>query len=220
MIRKTTDSTHPHARRGLIQRVFALAYKNVDTYPDFYENVVGDYKRWLFGGLSGTVIEIGAGTGANFTYYPAGIHWIGIEPNEFMHDALLKSAEKHGIAGELRTGVAEHMEVPDESADVVISTLVMCSVGDQDATMQEIRRVLKPGGKFLFVEHVAAPENSALRTVQKIIKPFWRVAGDGCHTDRETADAVQRAGFSSVEIKMFRAPIPIVSPHIAGKAVK
>lgn len=86
--------------------------------------------------------------------------------------------------------------------------------------MQEIRRVLKPGGKLLFVEHVAAPNGSALRTVQKLIKPVWKFAGDGCHTDRETAEAVRRAGFSSVEIKEFRAPLPIVSPHIAGKAIK
>jgi ubiquinone/menaquinone biosynthesis C-methylase UbiE len=170
--------------------------------------------------LSGTVVEIGPGVGANFTYYPSGIHWIGIEPNVYMHDHLLKAAEKREITGELRTGIVEHLELPDSSADAVVSTLVLCSVGNQDAAIKEILRVLKPGGKFLFVEHVAAKQGSALRMVQRIIKPAWKVVADGCHPDRDTASAVERAGFSSVEIKTFRAPLMIASPHIAGKAIK
>ncbi|MFN8531241.1 MAG: class I SAM-dependent methyltransferase [Anaerolineae bacterium] len=220
MIRKTTDTQHPDARRGIIQRIFAGAYSQIDGDPTFYQQAVGDYKRWLFSDLSGTVAEIGAGTGANFEYYPAGIHWIGIEPNEFMHPALLRIAEKHGIHGELRTGVAERLELDDESVDAVISTLVLCSVSDQDRTLKEILRVLKPGGRLAFVEHVAAPHGSGLRAVQGLIKPIWKVAADGCHTDRDTVSAVQRAGFSHVEVKAFRAPIPVVSPHVAGKAIK
>ncbi len=224
-IRKTTDHHHPHARRGLAQRIFARFFAgatatNDDRYPEFYEAAVSEYKRWLFSDLTGTIAEIGAGTGANFAYYPAGIHWIGIEPNVFMHDHLLRVAEKHHIQGEIRAGIAEQLELDDSSVDAVISTLVLCSVDHQAAALSEILRVLKPGGQFLFMEHVAAPQGTGLRTVQKVIKPVWRMVADGCNTDRDTASAVQAAGFSHVEIKAFRAPLAIVSPHIAGKATK
>ena len=220
MLRRTTSADHPDARRGLSQRFFSWMYSGMDGDPEFYDRAVSDYKEWLFKDLRGTVAEIGAGSGANFPYYPYGVHWIGIEPNVFMQDALMKMAAKHGIEGELRTGVAEHLELEDNSVDALVSTLVLCSVRDQDHTLREILRVLKPGGKFLFIEHVAAPRNSGLYRVQKLIKPVWKAVADGCNTDRETAAAIERAGFSSVEIKAFRAPLAVVSPHIAGKAIK
>ncbi len=220
MIHKTTDANHPDARHGLSQRLFAWAYGQIEGDPDFYEQTVGDYKRWLFSDITGMILEIGAGTGANFAYYPRGVRWLGIEPNVFMHDNLLKMAEKHGIQGEIRVGVAERLQADDNSVDAVVSTLVLCSVADQDAVLREILRVLKPGGRLAFVEHVAAEPHTRLRTFQALIKPVWKFAADGCNTDRDTAGAVQRAGFSSVEIKAFRAPLPVVSPHIAGKAIK
>ena len=170
--------------------------------------------------LSGTVLEIGAGTGENFPFYPAGIHWIGVEPNFYMQEHLLERAREYQIEGDLRTGVAEKLPVADASVDAVVSTLVLCSVSDQSIALREILRVLRPGGSFVFIEHVAAAEHSRLWWAQKLIKPAWKLAADGCNVDRETADAMQRAGFSHVEIEPFRAPLPIASPHIAGKAIK
>ncbi len=206
------------ARSGVRQRIFAWMMTQGES--DAYEDTVAPYKRALFADLSGTVLEIGAGTGANFAFYPPGIHWIGIEPNTHMVPHLLKTAQEHGITGEVRGEVAERLPVEDASVDTVISTLVLCSVTNQDAVLREILRVLRPGGSYRFIEHVAAEEHSRLWWAQRISKPFWRAVSDGCETDRQTAAAVQRAGFSRVEIQTFRAPLSLASPHIAGEATK
>lgn len=206
------------ARGGWRQRFFAY-FTAMGEAPG-YDAVVAPYKRALMGDLSGTVLEIGAGTGANFEFYPRGIRWIGIEPNVYMHPHLLSTAHEHGITGEVRTEVAERLPVDDASVDAVVSTLVLCSVDDQASVLREIRRVLRPGGRYLFVEHVVAPERSRLWWAQKIIKPLWSAVGDGCQPDRDTAAAIERAGFSRVEIQTFRAPATLASPHIAGEAIK
>lgn len=206
------------ARAGWRQRIFAWFTANESTSG--YDQVVEPYKQALLSGLSGTVLEIGAGTGANFAYYPPGIHWIGIEPNVFMHRHLLEAANAHGITGEVRAEVVERLPVEDASVDAVVSTLVMCSVSDQRGALSEIRRVLRPGGRYVFVEHVAAPQRSPTWWAQKLIKPIWSALGDGCQPDRDTAAAVERAGFTHVEIQSFRAPLAVASPHIAGTAVK
>lgn len=185
-----------------------------------YEKAVGDRKRTLFANLHGDVLEIGPGTGPNLPYYAQDIHWIGIEPNPYMHSYLQKEAERLGLNIDLRCGTAERLEAEDNSMDAVVSTLVLCSVPDLPGTLQEVLRVLKPGGRFLFIEHVAAPRGTWLRRVQSGIRPMWKVLGDGCHPDRETWIGLENAGFESVNYQHFQAPFPIVSPHIVGVATK
>ncbi|WP_256090887.1 class I SAM-dependent methyltransferase [Nostoc sp. KVJ20] len=186
-----------------------------------YEEEIADRKRALFAQLHGNVLEIGPGTGPNLSYYPSDIHWIGIEPNPFMHPYLQQEAERLALDIDLRSGTAEHLEVEDNSMDVVVSTLVLCSVNNLAAVLQEVIRVLKPGGRFFFVEHVAAPQGTMLRRIQHGIKPLWKTLGDGCHLDRETWLALENAGFEQVDYQHFRANLPaIVSPQIIGVAVK
>lgn len=185
-----------------------------------YDSAVGDRKQTLFANLQGNVLEIGPGTGPNLSYYPHDIHWIGIEPNPFMYPYLQKEAERLGLDIDLRSGSAERLEAEDNSMDAVVSTLVLCSVPDLASTLQEVLRVLKPGGRFLFIEHVAAPRGTWLRKVQSGIRPIWKVIADGCHPDRETWIALENAGFESVNYQHFQAPFPIVSPHIVGVATK
>lgn len=205
-------------RAGLAQRLFAWMHAAGDL-PE-YDEVVNPRKRALFRALSGTVLEIGAGTGENFPFYPQDIQWIGIEPNVYMHNDLLANAREHGIRGELRAGTAETLDLPDSSVDAVVSTMVMCSVKAQDAALREILRVLKPGGRYCFLEHVGAPRGTGLRRLQTGIKPIWRVFADGCTPDCDTAASIRQAGFASVEIEAFDAPVWVASPHIAGYAVK
>lgn len=184
---------------------------------------MADRKRSLFADLQGSILEIGPGTGTNFPYYPTEIHWIGIEPNPFMHSYLREEAEKLGLENiDLRSGKAEELEAEDSSVDAVVSTLVLCSVSYLSGTLQEILRVLKPGGKLFFVEHVAAPQGTWLRQVQRTVRPIWSVLGDGCHPDRETWKAIENAGFEKVDYQHFQGPIPIaiVKPHIIGVATK
>ncbi len=218
--RANGDSADSGARSGLRQRIFAWAQARTHDVPSDYDTVVNQHKRRLFADLSGTVLEFGAGTGENFPFYPPGIHWIGVEPNLYMQNRLLEAAKGYPLDGELRTGVAERLPVDDASVDAVVGTLVMCSVSDQAQALSEIMRVLRPGGRYVFVEHVAADQASGLYKMQGVIQPVWTFLGDGCHPNRDTAAAIERAGFAQVEITPFRAPVPFVGPHIAGYAIK
>ena len=207
----------PAARTGLSQRIFARLQAVGNAK---YEQQVDGHKRTLFGQLSGTVLEIGPGTGVNLKYFPAGVQWIGIEPNVFMHDYLRHEAERQGLEVDLRTGTAEHLDAADASVDAVVSTLVLCSVNDVAGALAEIRRVLKPGGRFVFIEHVAASPGTWLRRLQRVVRPLWTVIADGCHPDRETWKHVEQAGFKQLEYDHFRVSTPVVGPHVAGVAVK
>jgi ubiquinone/menaquinone biosynthesis C-methylase UbiE len=206
-------------RHGLRQRIFAWMYSR-DNSEDT-DSLFDAYRRKLIGGLAGDVLEIGAGTGANFAYFPAGVRWLGIEPNLYMHPMLKAEARQSEVTiVDIRPTISEHLDLPDASMDAVVSTHVLCSVNNQRAVLQEVRRVLRPGGQFVFLEHVAAPRGTLSRAAQTVVKPAWHFFGDGCHPDRETWAVIEKAGFSQVEIEHFRAPYPIVSPHIAGYAVK
>uniref|UniRef100_B8HPE8 Methyltransferase type 11 n=1 Tax=Cyanothece sp. (strain PCC 7425 / ATCC 29141) TaxID=395961 RepID=B8HPE8_CYAP4 len=187
-----------------------------------YEQAIAPRKHALFGQLQGEVLEIGPGAGVNLAYTSPQAHWIGIEPNPHMHPYLRAEAEKYGVSIDLRTGSATDLEVEDNSRDAVISTLVLCSVPDPTLALAEIYRVLKPGGKFLFIEHVAAPEGTRLRRLQQFVRPVWQMIGDGCCPDRDTGLTIRQAGFSQVNYESFTGPVPIaiVQPHIAGVAIK
>ena len=204
-------------KQGWYKRFFAwMLARNSDVY----ERHVAARKREAFATLESMVVEIGPGTGSNFRYYPPDIRWIGIEPNLYMRPYLEREAAKYGIAADFRAGRAERLELPDEAADAVVSTLVMCSVQDQSVALGEVLRVLKPGGRFVFVEHVGAPKGTWLRLLQRLVLPGWRLLGDGCCPNRETWAAIERTGFSEVRYERFRVPFPIVSPHIIGVATK
>ena len=189
-----------------------------------YEEYIACHKQGLFEGISGTVLEIGPGTGVNLGYIPKDSRWIGVEPNPHMHEYLRRKAREAEIEPELHVTGADGFEVEDGVADVAISTLVLCSVPDVDQVLGEIRRVLKPGGRFLFIEHVAARQGSGLRFVQSSLFPFWYLFGDGCRINRDTGQSIREAGFDSVEIDEFRVPkrkVPAwVTPHIRGIAIR
>ncbi|MUL37039.1 class I SAM-dependent methyltransferase [Gloeocapsopsis dulcis] len=201
------------------QRFFAwaLAHGNAD-----YEAAIRDRKQKLFAGVHGKVLEIGPGTGPNLSYYPPDTHWIGIEPNPYMHSYLRQEAERVGLDIEIRNGTAERIDAEDNSVDTVVSTLVLCSVDDLEGTLKEILRVLKPGGRFFFLEHVAASPETRLRKIQNWISPLWQVLGDGCHPNRETWNVLEKVGFEKLDYEQFQAiSVPaIVSPQIIGVATK
>ena len=185
-----------------------------------YEHIVRERKEKLLGDLHGTVVEIGPGTGVNLPFYTRDVQWIGIEPNAYMHDYLHAESKRLDFPIDIRGGTAEALPVADASVDAVVSTLVLCSVPQLEATLAEIHRALKPGGRFVYVEHVAGEQGTFLRRFQSFIKPVWRYFGDGCEPDRETGRAIEQAGFTKVDFEDFR-PVPgPIAPHIAGLAVK
>jgi ubiquinone/menaquinone biosynthesis C-methylase UbiE len=174
-----------------------------------------------FSRVTGTVLEIGPGTGANLGYLnPAKVSWIGVEPNPFMQAYLHEEANRLGMPIEIRMPTGERLPAADESVDAVISTLVLCCVNSQQRALQEVLRVLKPGGRLLFIEHVAAPRGSWLRTMQNLLTPLWKQLGDGCHPNRETGVEVEAAGFETVNYEKITAPTFIASPQIVGIAIK
>jgi len=192
------------------------------SQDDTMHKVYGERKQRLFDGLRGSVAEIGPGAGANFRYYPKNIHLTAFEPNPFMHSYLHDEAKKYNLDLSIHTCGAEQTPVEDDSIDTVICTLVLCSVDDPPAVVSEAKRILKPGGRFLFIEHVAAQPGTFRRTVQNVIRPAWNIIGDGCCPNRETWSVLQGAGFSECQIEHFigEIPIPFIKPHIAGVAVK
>jgi ubiquinone/menaquinone biosynthesis C-methylase UbiE len=185
-----------------------------------YSAFVEGRKRHLLKSLTGTVVEIGSGTGPNLRFLPRDLRIVGIEPNPFMHRYFLDEARVEERAVELVQGTAEALPFPDESVDAVLSTLVLCSVAELDRVLQEVLRVLKPGGKFLFLEHVAAGEGTWLRRCQRWVRPVWSRLGDGCQPDRTTEVSLKDAGFREVSLDRFSVPLLLVSPHIAGIAEK
>lgn len=206
-------------RPGLRKRLFARWY---DRLTVEHEACVRERKRRLFADLRGDVLEIGAGTGANVALLPPGVRWIAVEPNPYMRDELLAKAEQAGVPVELRAGHGEELPAADGSVDAVISTLVLCSVDDPARVLREVRRVLRPGGRFVFLEHVAAPTGTPLRLLQRLARPVWRFLADGCRPDRETERDLRAAGFRSVDLEAWRLPwrvsLGVVAPHVAGVA--
>ena len=177
-------------------------------------------KKDLLSGLSGRVVELGSGTGPNLRYLPDDVQIVAVEPNPFMHPLFFQEAEGLGRKVSLIRADAEALPFPDESVEAVLSTLVLCSVDGLDTALKEIHRILKPGGQFIFLEHVGAPKGSWLRSFQRLIRPAWSAVGDGCQPDRDTGEKLHRAGFSRLHLERFTVPSPLVSPHIAGIAEK
>ena len=216
-----TPGGRGRVRRGLRARLFAWSLAHA---AESQEALYAERKRALFADLAEpatpprVVVEIGGGAGPNARYLAPGTRWVVVEPNVWFHPHLRRAAERHGLDLDLHAGGAEALPVATGGADAVVSTLVLCSVEDVGAALSEVRRVLRPGGRFVFVEHVAAPPRSALRLAQRALRRPWGWVADGCRPDRETGRRICEAGFESVQIERFTAPLGLAAPHVAGVA--
>ena len=150
----------------------------------------------IMGEAQGRVLEIGIGTGASLSYYPAGAQVIGTEPDPYMLERARKHLAELGLSNvELRQGPAEELPFDDSSFDHVVTSLVLCTVRDQPRALAEAKRVLKPDGTFRFWEHVRNDESRLWGTVQDVITPVWRWCAAGCHPNRRTRAGIEEAGF-------------------------
>jgi SAM-dependent methyltransferase len=200
-------------------RANAAFFRLVDGYV---HHVLGGRKAALFADLPGALVEIGPGTGANLRYYSPGTQLVAIEPNPHMHAPLARCAARNGIHLELRSVGAESTGLPSDSVDAVVCTLVLCTVPDPAAALAEARRILRPGGRLLLVEHVAASHRTWLATLQRLLRTPWQWVFEGCDLCRPTGDLVTAAGFDEVQLERYRLRsvfLP-VNEQVAGVAVK
>ncbi|XP_022805123.1 methyltransferase-like protein 7A [Stylophora pistillata] len=209
---------------------------HMNLFSRIHNSAVRKHKEDIFEKLKpcaesvggGDILEIGAGTGANFEFFPEGSSIIALEPNRHMVPYLQENAQKfpHVQLKEIVLGFAEKMEgIPDESVAAVVCTLTLCSVSDVDTTLSEIKRVLKPGGYFYFLEHVADETETWRNSLQRRFDKQWKYLSDGCSCSRETWTHLDNAGFSTVSYKKFDLKELIVlcylmRPHLAGYAIK
>lgn len=172
----------------------------------------------------GRVLEIGIGTGANLAHYPAQVtEIVGIEPDAGMLERAGSTAANLKLPAPLilATGDAQALDYPDERFDTVLMCLVLCTIPDPLKALQEARRVLKPGGQVIFLEHVRSPDAGVAKW-QDRLTPAWKVLGCGCHLNRDTAATFKQAGFHFQRIRRYEHPkmLRLGSAIIQGIAIK
>lgn len=195
-------------------RLFAAIYDKSLAASE--EAGLRDIRRQALAEARGRTLEIGAGTGLNADLYPDAVTELVLTEPEAPMAAKLRA--KVGDRARVLEASADALPFDDDAFDTVVSTLVLCTVPDVEATLREVRRVLAPGGQFLFVEHVRS-EDPGVAKWQDRVRPLWQVVGRGCQTNRDTGAALEAAGFS---VCMTRGKLPkaapIVKPLIRGTA--
>ncbi len=191
---------------------------------DAEEKCLHDWRKTLLSDLSGDVVELGSGTGANLAFYPKAIKKLVLtEPCQHMRQQLTSKLESYShLPATIKDCSAESLPCIDNSFDYVVSTLILCSVKNPAKALSEIYRILKPSGKLLFIEHVAANDRPERFKWQKRIEPFWKLLQCGCHLTRDTETSILQAGFKLEKInrQSIRGVPPIARPGIWGVAVK
>ena len=201
-----------------MSRLFSLVYDRM-TAP-MEEACLGGWRAELLADVSGAVLEIGAGTGANLAHYPAGVTRLVLaEPDPGMRRKLDAKVAAWGRPAEVVDAPAERLPFADGTFDAVVSTLVLCSVRDPQQALGELRRVLADDGRLVLIEHVAAgPVEPDRHRWQRRVEPVWKRLAGNCHLTRDTQAALVAAGFdvSGIERQSIRKAAPLVRPSIRG----
>jgi ubiquinone/menaquinone biosynthesis C-methylase UbiE len=200
-------------------RMFAALYDR--GLKSTEEAGLGAMRRELLAQARGRVVEIGAGTGVNIDAYPEGIEALAlVEPDPHMAKRLRAHLAASSRTAEVVAAPAERLPFGDASFDTAVATLVLCTVPDPVAAVAELARVLRPGGRLLFIEHVRAEDARTARWQDRLEKP-WRFLGDGCHCNRDTQATLATSRFELDAVEHGRMPKapPIVRPLIRGCAV-
>ncbi|MEU3299916.1 MULTISPECIES: class I SAM-dependent methyltransferase [unclassified Streptomyces] len=186
--------------------VFARFYARFSVSADLRGGIAA-YREELLAGLSGRVIEIGAGNGLNFAHYPAAVsEVVALEPERTLRKLAVTAALHADVPVDVVPGAAEALPVKSEAFDGAVVSLVLCSVRDLSRALSEVRRVLRPGGELRFFEHGVAP-GGAMVTVQRgLDRTVWPRLFGGCHTSRDPLAAIEAAGFELGTYRRLRVP--------------
>lgn len=203
---------------GFGKRLFAATYDRVN---ERWERKLDVIRRRAVAPARGRVLELGGGTGRNLPLYGDGVELTVVEPNPHMAERLAERARACGREVAIVPDRAEALSFADGSFDFVVSTMMLCSVKDLDASLREARRVLAPGGTWTFLEHIHA--GGWKGRAQTLVNPLWGLFTDGCNIDRDILGAFERAGFARVEVlERFDAPVGprLANPHVIAHAVR
>lgn len=193
-----------------------------DRLSRLMEREIGEHRDELLAGLSGRVLEVGAGNGINFAHYPAAVEEVvALEPEAYLRGKAEQAARGTPVRVTVTDGTADPLPFDDASFDAVVASLVLCTVPDQAAALAELRRVLAPGGELRFMEHVRSQRARKARVQAALDRSgVWPLLGGGCHCARDTVDAIEAAGFRVERVRDFAVgPAWIVTnPHTLGAA--
>ena len=186
---------------------------------------VADHRRALVAGLTGRVIEVGAGNGLNFAYYPPEVaHVLAVEPEPHLRQIAQRNAARAGVRVDVVDGVAERLPAANGSFDAAVASLVLCSVPEPTAALAEILRVLRPGGQLRFYEHVRSDAPSAARVQRLLDATVWPRLAGGCHVSRNAVASIKAAGFDIKAVETVSLPVPrrvaALYPHVLGTATR
>ncbi|HWM64799.1 MAG TPA: class I SAM-dependent methyltransferase [Solirubrobacterales bacterium] len=208
---KLYDATWGRGFAALYDRAFAATE----------EAGLREMRREALSEASGRTIDVGSGTGANLSLYPPQVSELVLaEPDPHMLRQLRAKVGESGVGAAVVEAPAEALPFEDSSFDTAAFTLVLCTVPNPAAALAEVARILKPGGKLLFVEHVRAEDAGLARWQDRLEKP-WRFIGDGCHCNRDTVATIESSPLTleSVEQDQLPKAPPIVRPLVRGSAV-
>jgi ubiquinone/menaquinone biosynthesis C-methylase UbiE len=210
-------TTQDQSKPGLRARAFARIY---DPFLALGERRgMTERRRALLAPLTGRVLELGAGTGLNLAHYPDGLDELVLtEPDPGMGAHLRRRVERSDREATVVAAPGEALPFPDDSFDAVVSTLVLCTVADPSATLREVRRVLRPGGRLRFIEHVRASSPALARWQDRLAKP-WGAFASGCRCNQPTLELLDgELAVDEVSPVRWRGMPPIVAPVVVGQA--
>jgi ubiquinone/menaquinone biosynthesis C-methylase UbiE len=169
------------------------------------------YRERVVSGAGGRILEVGIGSGMNLRYYgDRAEHVIGLDPSAKLLAMAAQADRRTELSVELVKGSAETIPIEDQSIDTVLITWTLCSIPDVDRALSEMRRVLKPNGRLLFVEHGLSPDDK-VRRWQERLNPIWKRVAGGCNLNRAVTQLIEVAGFrvERVDTGYMKGPKPM-----------
>jgi ubiquinone/menaquinone biosynthesis C-methylase UbiE len=200
-----------------VRRIFQRDAGGYDRQISFFERVLfGGGREWVCSQADGDVLELAVGTGRNLPHYPADVRLTGIELSEAMLDIARRRRAQLAREADLRVGDAQRLDFPDASFDTVVCTLGLCTIPDHRAAVTEVERVLRPGGRFVLLEHVRSPRR-LIAAGQRLLDPLF-VRFEGDHITREPLEALRAADFEIERLE--RSKLGIVERVLARKPAR